>query len=291
MQQSMWKTFKSSMKLPVYRIASVFSDRFADRLREEKWRQDGYFYDYLMEAWILQTTNAIYLPVAKSANTTMKHILQMDEPSEGFLTELQNTEKYQNYKRQYAGDMLPEHDMLIRSYTPNSVILLKDSGLIPDDLMLGTRRCFTVVRHPVKRFLSTWQNKTAQSEDTTLKHALRVFFGREEGTSFSVDDLISYVSETPLQDMDVHVLPQWASCGAGRIPFEMVGKVENLRQDVEAFAGAGLIPKESVNRLRVRNTSGRVFGGASRSDSHSLTQAQISTITAIYERDFEMFDY
>ncbi len=220
----------------------------------------------------------------------MRHVLQGDKPSDDFIAELRRSERYQDFKKGYSGDInLDDDDMLIHFYTPRGVSSVFDSMATLDELVSGSRRFFTVVRHPLKRFLSAWRDKVVLSGDTSLKYALQRFYNREKGVSFSIDDLIVYASEAPLQNMDIHVLPQWSCCGAGRIPFEMIGKVENLRQDVEAFEEAGLIPKGSVDRLRITNTSGNSAAGSAGFDS--LTQAQISTLTAIYERDFEMFDY
>ena len=72
---------------------------------------------------------------------------------------------------------------------------------------------------------------------------------------FRFDDLIAYVTETATENIDVHVRPQWSCCGAGRIPFEMVGRVESLDRDVPAFIEAGLIAPEKLARLEVRNAT------------------------------------
>ncbi len=292
------RKFFRAMRFSWYLIGSVFSERYALRLKvamarrewdkewSKGWSQEGYTHVLLRRALVIQATKAVYLPIPKCANTTMRHLLQTMKPSDTFLAEIKCSEAYRSFKRAFPGDVNFDDDgMLIRFYTPPGLAYLHDTEITLDELTSGSRRCFTIVRHPVKRFLSAWQNKVASPGNTFLKHALQEFYNREEGASFSIDDLIVYASEAPLQSMDIHVLPQWSCCGAGRIPFEMVGKVENLKQDIEALAEAGLIPKESVSRLGEYNVSGHSAG------FDSLTQEQISTITAIYERDFEIFDY
>ena len=254
-------------------------------MEKKDWDRAGYRHVFIRRAWIIGSTNAVYVPIAKSASTTMRHVLPDD-----FIAELRRSERYQDFKKGYSGDInLDDDDMLIHFYTPRGVSSVFDSMATLDELVSGSRRFFTVVRHPLKRFLSAWRDKIVSSGNTSLKYALQRFYNREEGASFSIDDLIVYASEAPLQNMDIHILPQWSCCGAGRIPFEMIGKVENLRQDVEAFEEAGLIPKGSVDHLGISNASGNSAAGSAGFDS--LTQAQMSTLTAIYERDFEMFDY
>ncbi len=292
----MWhliKRFQKSTRFLRYRYGRYFSKRQAFRLKmimeKEKFCSEGYAYDYLKKCWVIQSTDSVYIPIFKSANTTIKHLISMHKPSNDLLLKIKHNKRYINYRKKYPGDFnFDDESMLIHAYTPPGIKLLDDYGLTPGDLTLGIKRCFTIVRHPVDRFLSAYRDKIASPGNTSLKNSLCEFFNREENTLFSVEDLITYVLETPLQNMDIHVLPQWASCGMGRIPFKMIGKVENLQQDIKSIAEAGLIHKESVNHFEIHNSSGISVGNER---AISLTRSQRSRIMNIYERDFEVFGF
>ena len=246
-----------------YRIMSTFSERAAYRLKKyvgmAHWEKEGYNYrEIYKDACIIQATDAIYLPVSKSANTTMKHII---------------SEEY------------PKEEMLIHSGTPAGISRLHDHRLTLDDLVAESNRCFTVVRHPIDRFISAFQDKVASPRLSNLKEKLWTFLDREMGEALTVDDLIAYMVETPPEQMDKHVCPQWACCGAGRIPFKMIGKVENLDRDVKNFAEIGLITPESIGRYALRNTSNYDY------TARTLSRKQITLVSSIYAHDFKLFGY
>ena len=262
-----------------YQVMGAFSEcaRFRRRMLEEEkeWRRHGYNYrDIVRDSWVISATNSVYIAVSKAANTTMKHLIAEHAPSDSFLNGL---------KDQIHSELASD-DTLIHFYVPEGMMRLQDCRLTPNDLAEGTQRCFTVVRHPVDRFVSAWCDKVNSSRATPLKTKLGEFLRQKETFQFSIDDLIAYVEETPSEDMDKHVRPQWACCGAGRISMEMVGKVENLEQDIRSMMEAGLVSESSVGRLKVRNATVR-------SHRHDLTVSQQRKISKLYTRDFELFEY
>lgn len=262
-----------------YRIKSVFSKKakFHSRLiaEEQEWRQQGFHHqDISKDGWVIQATGAVYIAVSKSANTTMKHLITEEMPSSDYIRQIKNS----------FPDNLGSDDTLIHFISPSGMVRLRDMKLTPGDLAEGKRRCFTVVRHPISRFTSAWRDKVATSRSTPLKDKLREFLKCQRDYTLTIDDLVAYVVETPSEDMDKHVRPQWACCGAGRIPFEMVGKVERLKRDIDALCDAGLISAESASRLTVRNASVTHTG-------QSLTKQQKAVLSCAYARDFEVFDY
>ena len=262
-----------------YKVLSVFSKRTAFRYRMmcelSEWHENEYEYREIhKDACLIAVTDTVYLPISKSANTAMKYLIAEKCAPAEFLAGL---------KRQISEEIASE-DNLIHFYTPTGVTRLRDLQITLNDLSAGTRRCFTVVRHPLDRFASAYRDKVASNRVTPLKKKLWAFMQRDEGTAITIDDLIAYVSELPILRIDKHVRPQWSCSGAGKIPLTMVGKVENLQSDVRAFADADLISNESADRLRVRNTT-------ERSMSHELTKKQKSVLSNFYSRDFEVFDY
>ena len=261
-----------------YRFLSNFSERYAKRnkllLEKEVWETDGYKFSEIMKAQVVESTGAVYLPVSKAANTTMKYLIsnepQLDEVLE---------DRFQQSKQQ---SLLASRDMMIHGLYPSGVLSLKVCKLTPNDLAKGTHRCFTVVRHPIERFKSALRDKVLNPRPSDLKNEIAPYVVKDKSKSVA-DALIRYIKETPTQLMDSHVCPQWSHSGAGRIPIEMVGKVETLETDVKAFTDAGLIPPESIGKIAVRN--------ASNSYEVELTRAQELAIRQLYNRDFEVFGY
>ncbi|MCE2523665.1 MAG: sulfotransferase family 2 domain-containing protein [Rhodobacteraceae bacterium] len=246
--------FKRTARLLRYRVASVYSQRavFRSRMLKEmpEWHRQGYNYWWIHHrARIVEATGAIYFPVPKAANTALKHMITDEHFSD-------------------------EHR--IHSAVPRGVACLDDRHLTLNDLTTGPTRCFTVVRHPIDRFASAYRNRVTTNQENGLKRSLQTFLNCPEDTSISIDDLIAYVAETQPDVMDQHVCPQWSVCGFGRVPLEMIGKVERLERDVQAFANAGLIEPRSISRLVVRKV---------------LSAKQKSAISRLYARDFEVFNY
>ena len=264
-----------------YRILSNFSTRYATKnklfLEREVWEAAGYSFSELLKARVIQATGAVYLPVSKAANTTIKYLISNE-------TRLDEILDYR-YQNSQEHSFHASRDMLIHYFYPNGVLSLADCQITPDELAKGTRRCFTVVRHPVERFKSALKDKILNPRPSFLKNTIEPFITPSplSCSKSAADALIRYITETPTQLMDCHVCPQWSSTGAGQIPIEMVGKVETLESDVKLFADAGLIAPESVGKYSVRNAS----------DSYEveLTRIQESAIQRLYYRDFEIFGY
>ena len=261
MKHSFSKIYRTT-RLARYRVKSVFSKRAAYRLRTLQeapdWRARGYNYGTILgHACVIPATGAVYLPVPKCATIAMNHMIADESPSD-----VQS----------------------IHRYTPSGVERLPDHGIALNDISPDAYRCFTVVRHPIDRFISAYSNQIATKKIQPLKKSLCAFLNCAHDAVLSVDDLIAYVTETATENIDVHVCPQWSCCGAGRIPFEMVGRVESLDRDVPAFIEAGLIAPEKLARLEVRNaTSAHAL--------HDLSQSQKAAISRLYAHDFKMFGY
>ena len=254
--------FKRTARLLRYSVASIYSKRavFRSRMLKEmpEWHRQGYNYWYIHHrSRIVQATGAIYFPVTKAASTALKHMIT----DEHFSDELR-----------------------IHTTVPRGVACLDDRHLTLNDLTTGPARCFTVVRHPIDRFASAYRDKITTNQENRLKLSLRTFLNCSEDRSISIDDLIAYVAETQTEVMDEHVCPQWLVCGFGRVPLELIGKVESLERDVQAFANAGLIEPQSISRLVIRNATN---GSA----DQELSAKQKSAISRLYARDFEVFNY
>ena len=274
-----YNDFRKSSRQVRYKYLGFVSKRYADKYQDlieaDAWIRQGYRYSSIQNrAIVILATGSVYLPIGKAANTAMK-IALTDEPNIDHVLDA----AFQNLNHQ---ELSP--DTLIHHVEPTGLSSLKECQLNPNDLAKGMRRCFTVVRNPIDRFKSAWSDKVAgEGRRSSLTDSIDRFYNRYKYDGYSIDQLITYIKETPLQFVDGHVCPQWSACGAGRIPFEMVGKVESLESDVRAFAEAGLITRESANRISVRN--------ASNSEAVKLTRKQESQIRMLYAHDFEIFGY
>ena len=248
----------------------------AERIR---WEDAGYCWTSMRNAIVIVSSGAVYFPITKAANTSIKHALLL-EPWGEALSKLKTMSNYDAARRKERAD-----EMMITTYLDEglsqSLDKLHNISTL-DDLIDSTQlRHFTVVRNPIDRFVSSWKDKVLSPFTTELKKSLRVFHGDEEATSFSIDELIAYGRHTPISEIESHLKPQWALCGAGRIEL-VIGKVECLQEDFARFADMGLVDYQSVSRLTVRNTTNITV---------DLTDEQKRAITAIYERDFELLGY
>lgn len=91
--------------------------------------------------------------------------------------------------------------------------------------------CFTVVRHPVARLWSAWNNKV--QENQILSARFRAM-GVDRGLSF--EEFVVRVAETPDAACDIHVRSQWAILALGdRLLPDHVARVESLGPDWEAI--------------------------------------------------------
>ena len=260
-------------------VSSSYALKYIDLLESDIWHQHGYRYSNIRDARVIEATGSVYIPIAKAANSTMKILITDQSQFDRILAEYR---KLTNYERQQYGSNSDALIHLIELNGRPGVSRLMRFQLTPAELAKGCRRCFTVVRNPVDRFKSAWSNKVLEKQPG-LTESLAQFYSRHEDDYYSIDDLIRYIRETPPQFLDDHVCPMWSLCGEGRIPLEMIGRVESLASDVNAFAEAGLITRESANRIDVYNRS--------KSEAVELTRKQEFEIRNLYARDFEVFGY
>ncbi|MDG1242594.1 MAG: sulfotransferase family 2 domain-containing protein [Opitutae bacterium] len=226
-----------------------------------QWEGEGYNY---LDLWrhhslFIKETNSVYIAISKSANSSVRRALSDSTFSEAF--DRKRNKLYGVYQLHAVGKVL--------------------SDLATDKIPV-----FTVVRNPVTRFWSAYQDKIVDHPKYGLAEEVARFHGKsaEQSDHISAEMVLDYMEQTPVHRIEEHLRPQWACCGHGRISFQMIAKVEKLRSDLESAAKQGLFPRDALARLKHSNPSNKNTGAA--------TQKQLrSRIEAYYAKDYQAFGY
>lgn len=142
--------------------------------------------------------------------------------------------------------------------------------------------CFTVVRHPVARLWSAWNNKVVQNDALSARF---VAMGVTTGTGF--DDFVARVAATPDADCDIHVRSQWGILALGdRLLPDHVARVESLDSDWQAIRDRVL----SEGGPRLGDLGARNVRVAATPDvAAQIAPATLRLIRARYAADFAAF--
>ncbi len=142
--------------------------------------------------------------------------------------------------------------------------------------------CFTVVRHPVARLWSAWNNKVVEND---VMYARIAAMGVTHGMSF--DAFVERVAETPDADCDIHVRAQWAILAIGnRLLPDFVARTETLDADWDAIrAVVRRWTGRSLGKLQAQN----VRAGATPEVADRIAPSTLALIRNRYARDFDAF--
>jgi len=243
-------------------IAAPFSTKYRTRLawlREEaEWRSKGVPQSHVTKALLyLEETGAFYIPVPKAANTSvLAAIAKVRDPvlpADGmpaFMTELRNALQV---------------------------------GCVPADFRSGARVAFTVVRHPVDRFWSAYNQAILASREGVFTAAVRNALGLDADRALTPDLVLDYIESQPVEDIDHHFRPQYAICGLEMLPVK-VARCETLAEDLARLADDGHFPKDSlayVSRLNDRRSA----------DIHDRYRGIDPRIRDVYKRDLAVLEY
>jgi len=243
-------------------IAAPFSMKYRTRLawlREEaQWRSKGIPQSHVTKALLyVEETGSFYIPVPKAGNTSvLAAIAKVREPVlpvdgiPAFMSQLRNTLQV---------------------------------GCVPADFRSGARVAFTVVRHPVDRFWSAYNQSIVESREGVFAAAVRSALGLDADKALTPDLLLDYVESQPVEDVDHHFRPQYAICGLEMLPVK-VARCESLAEDLARLAEEGYFPKDSlayVSRLNHRRST----------DIHDRYHGIDSRIRDVYKRDLAVLEY
>ncbi len=244
-----------------YAVASPFSKAYSAKRR---WLREGPAWeavgiaqaDMARKTYVVPRTDAVCITVSKSANTTLKYMLFPPESGE---------------PRRVHND-----DHLLRRLT--------DAGFTLNDLLDGSHRIFTFVRHPVSRFWSAYATKVLHPRPrNAIVAAMAAHFGVPPRPDFPPEMVLDYVRNTPPPEIDEHIRPQWACTAVEKLPMNFIGRVETMRDDILRLRDMGYLDDGHVRRFKHLNPSAaRDLPDKARLDAD---------IRAVYAKDMELFGY
>lgn len=246
-----------------HRLFRNFSKKYDLKYRAAQeailWDAAGHNYRELWRHHTLYITEtqSIYICISKSANSAIRRALTDTSFSNAFDRER---------NRQHG------------------ILQLPDIFKTLEDVIHDQTACFTVVRNPVNRFWSAYQNKILEHPEEPLAAEVLHFHQQPDSTTISPEMLLDYIEQTPSHLTEEHVRPQWACCGHGKIPFKLVAKVESLDTDMKHAVEQGLFPRTAYMRLPHSNHSQLAV-------EDSTKRTLRSRIEQCYAQDFEAFGY
>ena len=253
-----------------YSVRQLFSAKHKYELavldERRLWEGLGYDFDHIIKGAVLVPENgAVFVPVHKAANTSVKHSLATKTPED-------------------AGERRPLD--IHRNPADYGLRLLWQAGISPEELRTAKRRSFTVVRHPVDRFWSAYRHLCVEYTSYKFAHQLAAFLGLDGVDHITPQNLLDYVQNQPNSQRDAHVREQWSVNGAGLIDFDLVGKSENLEAFYEEGIALGLLPEPACQPNSRHNKTSHAAGR-----NESRPQAITRRLEQLYAKDFEIFGY
>lgn len=226
-----------------------------------QWEREGYNYRELWRhhSLFIKETGSIYIAISKSANSSMRRALSDSTFSEAF--DRKRNQRYGIFQLHHLQKTL-------------------------SDVSAEGIPCMTVVRNPVDRFWSAYQDKVVQYPDYGLASEIAHFHGKDatQRTNISPEMVLDYMEQTPVHQVEEHLRPQWSCCGHGRLSFSLIAKLECLKQDLQRAVDQGLFPKVAANRI--------VHSNQSRNNVQPTAKQQLQgRIEAYYAKDYSAFDY
>lgn len=141
---------------------------------------------------------------------------------------------------------------------------------------------FTFVRHPIRKFLSYYNNKFVQARASgfELVHLIKLGFDPH----MTIDEMVDYMLGIRVEEMEHHAQPQFRIlCNHGKLIADYVGKVESFDTEwpiLATLSGCNLQIK------RQRNVSS--------TDVEQITTVSAETLAKLYryyQTDFSLFEY
>jgi hypothetical protein len=179
------------------------------------------------------------------------------------------------------------------SFDPPGVHRRKDGPLLKpgqlsaeerDSILSGGFFVFTFVRHPLRRAVSAYADKI-MGHGRPKAELLRAL-GRDPASleSFvTFDDFVSAIASTPLWELNPHWRPQVVNLAPDLIPYDFIGRVETLQDDLASLKAKLGLPDFPISH---RNVKARKM----ETDSLLTRRARFS-LCRLYAPDFRAFRY
>jgi len=210
----------------------------------------------------------VYVSVAKTGSTTLKHVLQSHE-----MQELKPT-WIKPHPRPVASPFVKPYQLTREQLA--SILFGQEYTI------------FTFVRHPLHRLYSAWRDKIAGNKPPKkqILKALGVDSDATE-TPVSFSEFIQAVSVISPQHHDKHWALQHRENFCPQIKYDFVGKLETLEKDLAQITKNLNLPL--LQYLPETPKNSKHAGHQSISDAFG--DAELALAKNIYKQDFALFDY
>ncbi|CDF38105.1 Carbohydrate sulfotransferase [Chondrus crispus] len=229
---------------------------------------------------VSEVARLVFCPVPKAASSNWKYLIRRWERVPDFAN-LSRAHRPATSGLRYLADYAPAE----------AEAILRDP----------TYFRFVFVREPYARLLSCYMDKFRNTDPEYVRAEYRTFLAALKGWTFARDvdverdprltfaHFVQAVADMPVQDMNAHWMPQTAYCAIGVLPYDFVGRMENLKQDVDyVFRRLGRVG----NRFPTQNQIGFPPSGASPTLADELYDNDLrAKVRAIYEPDFRILRY
>lgn len=229
---------------------------------------------------VSETSNLIFCPIPKAANTNWKYLIR-------------------------KWDRIPTYDDLPSSHHPLTSGLRYLSDYSPSEalhlLTTPTFFRFVFVRDPYTRLLSCFMDKFRNTDPAYTSSEYRTFLSQLFSWRYTrsldlhthprpsfrmfVDELLKH---SPTQ-MNPHWMPQTHYCGLGLIPYDFIGRMENLELDANyVFSRLGKHNEHFPSHSEI----GFPPSGASRHLADDLYTVDLMfKVRVVYDDDFRLLGY
>lgn len=238
-------------------FSSGYRGRYRWLLETKHWEDRGVAAnDLKRKTFIVPCTGAIFIAVSKVANTSLSIILST---------------KSGVRPRNVHG----------KRFGPQRLV---DTNRTLNDLVNDSPPIFTFARHPIDRFWSAYSDKIDTSQlRSPVRRGISARLGRAPEDSITPEDVVHYLSITPVTLIDEHFRPQWSCTGVEHLPISFVGKLETIGTDMAELVARGFLTAEQAGKLPHSNKSKIQKGSNNRIFNEELRK--------LYRKDMELFGY
>lgn len=156
---------------------------------------------------------------------------------------------------------------------------------------------FLVVRHPLTRFIASWDDifcsHCTNGKDIINRNAQLKSLNTEDGTSdylISFPDLVNYANQRNL-NFDVHFASQMSQCHPCAINYDYIIKLETIYEDIQYLMAILNRPdntKELISQETIsKNKNGELF----KFYFNLLSPEALETLNRIHLDDLDIFNY
>ncbi len=149
---------------------------------------------------------------------------------------------------------------------------------------------FTMVREPLGRTVSAWADKLQPGSNPRHRRDLMAHLGRDPEATLGLSDFLDILAQDEgARDLDRHWRPQHKEISYGLIPYNLIGRVENMDNARRAVTAALFGPEASaVEVIDTREHLGHRSG--SRAYSDALSARDRRNVERAFARDYEMYE-